>query len=98
MSLEELSQKFERWRENRVHPRAKVPKELWNDLIALVDLHGITAVSKASKIASSKIRLRMNKTGGSGKEPVQFVRTTVATPSNASIVLTTPSGVKVEIF
>jgi len=94
MTIEELYQKFEKWREDKPRKGTPIPEELWTEVCSLAKIHGVKTIATTCQLPPGKIKAKME---GDKKEPspIQFAKTS---GHRHSIELTTPSGVSLKIY
>ena len=85
--LHHLAKRFAHWRQNRPSPKARIPKELWKDAVALT-LASHLSVSRVAKhlgLCANDLKKHCpdaasSLADGSGDPPIHFVDVTPPTP------------------
>jgi hypothetical protein len=59
-ALERLTKRVAVWREQREHPRSRVPQDLWNEAIAMARIRGVYQTAKAIGFGYSELKARVD--------------------------------------
>ena len=73
---------FERWRARRSTPRQRIPPELWDAALTLLDHYPLSVVARALRVSSQQLRGRRDALLASDTDapfPVRFVEFPAAT-------------------
>lgn len=54
--LDHLARRFARWRQNRPSPKARIPKELWNEAVALTAYLSVSRVAKHLGLCTADLK------------------------------------------
>ena len=104
LSLKQLSLDVEFWRKNKKHIRQQLPKLLWDRALRAVDIYGINAVVRATKIDRRRLLPRTTapkRANNSHENTPTFSRVHLSAPvPNTSPLaeLEIPNGMKLRIF
>jgi hypothetical protein len=60
ISLEDVAQRFERWRNNRSTKRERIPTDLWQAAAALCNSYSINKVSRYLGLSSTDLKRRVS--------------------------------------
>ena len=58
MTLEEVHRRFQRWRDTRTKRRERIPPELWQMAVDLLDQYNLNQVSRALKLNYTDLKKR----------------------------------------
>ncbi len=54
--LDHLAQRFAHWRQHRPSPKARIPKELWNEAVALTAHLSVSRVAKHLRLCTTDLK------------------------------------------
>jgi len=57
LTLEEVTEHFEQWR-TRKNNGERIPEQLWNEAVSLVDIYGVSQVSRTLRLGGSDLNKR----------------------------------------
>lgn len=60
-SIEDICEKFERWRLSRKNPRERIPAPLWQSAAILTKDHSVNTVAKALRLNGQDLKKRVAK-------------------------------------
>jgi len=87
-SLEQLGERFKRWRETRVRGE-HIPAHLWAAAVGMARRHGTYHVACALRVDQDRLKIRLERAGGAaheGKIDTRFVELLVSpAPSAANL-------------
>jgi hypothetical protein len=100
-SLVELSTAFENWRKKRRSLREPVPKALWEKTLSAIEVHGDSAVAKATKLQRSRIVERAKRFKQREVDVPAYSRVSISAlsePGSPIAEVETAAGVKLRVF
>ena len=57
LTLEEVTEHFEQWRTRKKNGE-RIPEQLWNEAVSLVDIYGVSQVSRTLRLGGSDLNKR----------------------------------------
>ncbi|MCP3879155.1 MAG: hypothetical protein GY701_12315 [Sulfitobacter sp.] len=109
LTLEQVTEHFEQWR-NRKKNGERIPEQLWNEAVSLVDIYGVSQVTRTLRLGGSDLNKRrgmveasQRRQGPSGKtafveiDPVVMDQALAAQASAAWMELERPDGLRLRI-
>ena len=85
--LAHLARRFARWRQNRPSPKARIPKELWNEAVALTAHLSVSRVAKHLGLCTTDLKKHCPVSVTSRPmPPIHFVDVTPPSPWPAPAV------------
>ena len=78
--LDQLSGQFEYWRQNRSHPRERIPEHLWDQAVALTSTLSASRVAKYLRLGVSDLKQQIAKRQGQVAAPMSNVPGFVEVP------------------
>lgn len=79
--LDHLARRFAHWRQNRPSPKARIPKELWNEAVALTAHFSVSRVAKHLGLCTTDLKKHCPtfptpSSNDSDEPPIHFVDVT----------------------
>jgi len=109
LTLEEVAAHFEQWRKRKKNGE-RIPEPLWNEAVSLVDIYGVSQVTRTLRLGGSDLNKRrgmveasQRRQGPSGKtafveiDPVVMDQALAAQASTAWMELERPDGLRLRI-
>lgn len=103
-SIEDICEKFERWRLSRINPRERIPASLWQSAAILAKDHSISTVAKALRLNGQDLKKQVAKYCGKHQAkteaPSGFIELTCeapVSPAECIIELADQKGEKMRI-
>jgi hypothetical protein len=105
-TAEELKAAFEEWRSQKKHPREAIPEDLLERARRAIDVHGWSAIRKATKVEARCVGIESAGDGGPKRRAPKvavpsFSRVELAASATASrpfAEVETRAGLKVRLF
>lgn len=91
--LTHLAKRFAHWRQHRPSPKARIPKELWDEAVSLILISNfsVSRVAKELGLGTADLKKRCPASAtsqpvGNGDAPIRFVDVTPPSPWRSPVV------------
>jgi hypothetical protein len=104
-TLEEICNRFETWRKNKLRPRDKIPNALWGAAVELCKDHSILRVSRALRLNYNDLKHRVQgvekidvSSSGACSDFVELDFGGSILPSECVVEMEAPNGAKMKMY